>query len=389
MPMRIISIASESPHNVTNGYNLRVNKILTNAAQRSDIEVHCIAPVTLVNMDAAYTWATSKNIRFHCVILESDMQYDKNLRAIFRKECGLILSSLVCNQSIVIMHGLIPIIDFSDLELTQHSVADMIDEGGPFMSRNIYNHLIKGRLIESLRAVKYLWKYYSNIIQLIGKYQYISVVAHDDSQRLRKLLPLKSIIVIPNGVDIPDKLNLKSSFQNPIVIFHGVYGYSPNEEAALFLIKNVAPLLLKKCPFCKIVIAGRNPTKRMLDAACFVSNVDVIGEVNNMSEHLLSASVGAYPIFTRTGLQNKILEACSHGLPIITTPGIMSVFNAFSCDFRNCARSALSGNEFAEQIIELLGDPDSCAQLSSRSIEFVKRYFDWQSVVEQFLQLDK
>ena len=384
----IISIAFESPHNVTNGYNLRVHNLLINAALRSDTEVHCIAPVTAANIDAALTWAVSNNIRFHGVLLEREMQYDKSLRAIFRKEGGLLLSSIANTQSIILMHGLISIIDFADLELSERSIADMIDEVGPLMIRNIKKHLAHGRLTELLRAVKYLWIYYSKTIHLVGRrYRHITVVSHDDALRLRKLLPSKSIIVIPNGVDLPDHFSRNPSFEKPIVLFHGVYGYEPNEQAALFLIKRVAPLLGKKWPHCKVVIVGRNPTRRMLDAACSAFNVEIVGEVDNMSDHLFAASVGAYPIFTRTGLQNKILEAWSHGLPVVTTPGIMSVFSAFSCDASQCARTAVSENEFVEQICALLCDAASCSQLSTHSSEFVQKYFGWQGVVEQYLQL--
>lgn len=388
MTTRIISVAGESPHTVANGYILRVHKFLINAARRADTEVHCIAPVTAADIDAALTWAVSENIRFHGVMLEREMQCDKSLRAIFRKESSLLLSSLATPQSIIVIHGLMLIIECADLELTECSVADMIDEVGPLMIRNIKKHLAHGRLIEFLRAVKYLWIYYSKTIHLVGRrYRHITVVSHDDAQRLRKLLPSKSITVIPNGVDLPVHFSRNPSFEKPVVLFHGVYGYEPNEEAALFLIEKVAPLLGKKWPHCKVVIVGRNPTRRMLDAACFASNVEIVGEVDNMSDHLLAASVGAYPIFTRTGLQNKILEAWSHGLPVVTTPGVMSVFDAFSCDAGHCARTALSENEFAAQIGALLSDPESCSLLSTRSFEFVKKHFDWQGVVERFLQL--
>jgi glycosyltransferase involved in cell wall biosynthesis len=280
------------------------------------------------------------------------------------------------------------ITDCADLELNECSVADMIDETGPHMIRNITKHLSHCRLIEFFRAAKYLWIYYSKTLQLVGRrYRHITVVSHDDAQRLRKLLPSKSTTVIPNGVDLPAHFSRNPSFDNPVVLFHGVYGYEPNEEAALFLIKKVAPLLVMKWPHCRILIVGRNPTSRMLEAASFATNVEIVGEVDNISDYLLAASVGVYPIFTRTGLQNKILEAWAHGLPVVTTPGIMSVFDAFSRDARHCARTALSEHEFAAQIGALLGEPDTCSQLSTRSFEFVKKHFDWQGVVERFLQL--
>ena len=387
MAIRIISITSESPHKILNGYSLRVNKLLVNAARRNDLEVHCFAPVTRENINEAIHWADSKNIKFHGILLEREMQYDITLRAIFIKECGLLLMSHIDKDSIILMHGLVSIIDFANLECVESSIADMIDEVGPLMKRDVVKHLVNGRVKEFLRAIKSLWIYHNKTSCLLARYKNISVVAHDDAHRLRTLLPDKSIGIIPNGVDLPDRTCRRTSSEKPMVLFHGVYGYEPNEEAALFLIQSVAPLLENRLPQCRIVIAGRNPTESMLEAGSSCPNVEIVGEIDDMSNYLLTASVGAYPIFTRTGLQNKILEAWSHCLPIVTTPEILSVFDAFSHDVLYCARTALTANDFVEQIGDLLGDEDSCLQLSSRAFEFVKRNFEWPSVVDKFLQL--
>lgn len=387
MVLRILSIAGESPHKITNGYCLRINKLLTTAARLPATEVHCFAPVTKSNLADASNWAISENIHFHGVQLEGEMQYDPDLRAIFKKECSVRVEKMLEGDSLVVLHGLVPIVDFADRDFATSAIADMIDEIEPLIKKDIKNHFIKRRLKEALRAVRNLWLYRRETMHLLSRFEHILLVAHDDAERLRKALRQKSICVIPNGVDFPENSSRNSSNKPPVVFFHGVYGYGPNEEAALFLIGEVAPLLGEAFPACRIVLAGRNPTRRMVQAGKMHANVHIAGEVDDMSEYLLSAAVGAYPIFTRAGLQNKILEAWSHGLPIVTTPGIIAMFEAFSTDVGKCARTASSAEEFAERIGELLEDAEACEQLSARSRHFVQNHFTWQGAVRQLLQL--
>lgn len=384
---RIISISDESPHEVSNGYNLRVNKLLVNAARRGDVDVHCIAPITHNITEKVKTWANSQNLTIHGVVLHKEMLWDKKLRTVFRKECAEILSNYVTENSLVMIHGVNSIIDFADLNVCGHLVADLIDETSPHMMRNMTSKLVRGQLVEFLRTIKYLVLYHSKMKQLADRYKKIIVVAHDDALRLKKIIPGKEISILPNGVEIPSRLKSSHAEKCPNVLFHGVYGYYPNEEAALFLIRKVAPELKKECPHLKVIIVGRNPTKRMLEAGHLQSNVNVCGEVNELSDYLLNASVGAYPIFTRTGIQNKILEAWAHGLPVVTTPGMLSVFEKFSEDARYCALSATTNKDFALKCALLHKNCDVGERLSAKASEFIASHFDWQKTVEQLIQL--
>lgn len=216
---RIISISDESPHDISNGYILRVSKLLVAAGSREDIDVHCIAPVTHEIIEKAQIWADSKNVRLHGVSLQKEMLWNKKLRALFKIESSEILSNIATEDSLVVIHGINSIIEFANLKINGHLVADLIDETSPHMIRNLARKLLRGQLVEFVQTMKYLHNYFSKLKQLVVRYDNIIVVAHDDAHRMEKILPGKRISVLPNGVDIPSRSKIYSTEKNPHVIF--------------------------------------------------------------------------------------------------------------------------------------------------------------------------
>jgi glycosyltransferase involved in cell wall biosynthesis len=172
-----------------------------------------------------------------------------------------------------------------------------------------------------------------------------------------------------------------------VALFHGVFSYDPNECAALFLMRRVAPLVQRHLPSWRIRIVGRAPTTAIREEASRCRCVEVIADAPDMTEHLSTASIGVYPVFMRTGIQNKVLEALAHGLPVVTTAGVKDVFTRFDPAASSCILAARSGRDFARRMGKLAGAPDLRQRMSAAGRKFVARSFAWEGAVNRLLDI--
>jgi glycosyltransferase involved in cell wall biosynthesis len=93
-----------------------------------------------------------------------------------------------------------------------------------------------------------------------------------------------------------------------------------------------------------------------------------------MAEALQDAKIMAAPMFAGSGLQNKLLEAMSTGIPSVTTT---LANNALGAIPNTEIMIADTPEEFAEKIILLLQNPELYHQISERGRQFVNRNFQW------------
>lgn len=129
----------------------------------------------------------------------------------------------------------------------------------------------------------------------------------------------KNIDKIPVAVDIrrffPDYAKRKKNR----IIFSGNMKYYPNNQAVVWFLKEVIKRLSTGYNDFEFVIAGKNPSKEVKEIALLYENVYCTGFVDSMVDELNQASIAVAPMQSGSGMQGKILEAMSCGVPVITT----------------------------------------------------------------------
>jgi len=162
--------------------------------------------------------------------------------------------------------------------------------------------------VENERAKKYersIFDYFNNH----------SIISHQD----RNLLAIpynKKIEIVPNGVDTSNFNNLNLPKKHDIV-FAGNMNYPPNIAAAIFLVEEILPKLIAQFPEITLLIAGANPSSGVLNLAS--ARVTVSGWMSDIRKAYCESRIFVAPMFIGAGMQNKILEAMSSELPVITT----------------------------------------------------------------------
>lgn len=192
--------------------------------------------------------------------------------------------------------------------------------------------------------------------------------------------------VVPNGIDLDYWRRQSDNPRQNCLIFTGVMDYGPNEDAALYLIDEVLPLLKKSRPDVEIIIAGRSPTPALLQRGERHPEVMVTGFVKDMRTYLEQAAIFIAPMRYGSGQQNKILEAMAMELPVITTPLSQEGIWA-EAEQEPPLVVAESPPAFAESVLNMLERPEGCARLAKEGRQYMEKHFSWEESASKLEQM--
>jgi glycosyltransferase involved in cell wall biosynthesis len=217
--------------------------------------------------------------------------------------------------------------------------------------------------------------------RLAGEADSASVVAEAD----RRAGPgLDRVAVIPNGVDLGAFPFRSPAERPPVLIFFGNLGYFHALEPTRFVAADVLPLVRTEVPDARLEIVGARPAAavRRLDAE---PGVEVVGPVDRMADALGRAAVAVVPMFSGSGMKNKVLEAFCSGTPVVT--------NAAGIEGVDGARpgvhflQAEGAEAIARACAELLRDPALRTRLAEAARALVEAEYTWARRAQQLLDL--
>lgn len=179
------------------------------------------------------------------------------------------------------------------------------------------------------------------------------------------------ILIIPNGVD-HDYFKPQECEKKYDLVFTGNMSYAPNVNAVEYLANEILPIVRKTLPEVKLYIAGATPDPRIKKVAS--EHIIVSGWLDDIRDAYAQSRVFIAPMRIGTGLQNKLLEAMSMGLPAITTPLANGSLGATPDEEILVGSNA---TELAQHIITLLTDKEKAARIAQAGFDFTNRVYDW------------
>ena len=205
-----------------------------------------------------------------------------------------------------------------------------------------------------------------------------TIISNQDRERLR-LASHDQVVVIPNGVDsnfTPDPELRKPSFD---LVFVGNLGYGPNKAAALFLVRKLLPELNRRGLKLSLLLAGARPGRKIWRLG-HQEGVMVRGWVEDIRDAYRDGRIFVAPMFTGLGLQNKILEAMSMGLPSVTTSMVNNAINASPGEELLIADTV---EGLADHIQRLMEDEGLYKKISTAARLFVLQHYVWEDQVKK------
>ena len=205
-----------------------------------------------------------------------------------------------------------------------------------------------------------------------------------EKEIFEKLIPGPSSMVIRNGVDL-QKLSPgdPSEIEPGHLVFVGVMNYYPNVEGCLWFVREILPRIRERVPGARFSIVGAHPTPE-IERLAQEPGVAVTGFVDDPADWLRKADVSVAPLRIARGIQNKVLEAMSMGLPVVgTTSATQGVEGTPGTDF-------LVADDVPTQvssICELLENNERARALGRQARRFVEEKYDWEVTLQPLDEL--
>jgi len=126
--------------------------------------------------------------------------------------------------------------------------------------------------------------------------------------------------IIPTGVpDYGVKRNCQQEDGVINILSLGSLAWKPNDQGLLWFLTEVCPLLDKaKYPY-HLYIVGKGASEAVKKSAESNKNITIAGYVSDVNAYYELCHYMIVPLFVGSGLRVKIIEAFSHGMPVVST----------------------------------------------------------------------
>jgi len=210
----------------------------------------------------------------------------------------------------------------------------------------------------------------------------VIATSDDDGALLQTRAPGVQADVIPNGVDTRALEPLPSADGPPALLFVGSMNYRPCVDAAVWLVREILPLLRRTHPGLHVWIVGRCPLPEVLALAG--DDVTVTGEVEDVEPYYRRATLAVVPLRAGGGTRLKILEAMALGRAVVST-----TVGAEGLRVADDTHLALADDAptMARTIAALLNDEPRRSRLERAARALVEAAYDWDRIAAAQLAL--
>jgi glycosyltransferase involved in cell wall biosynthesis len=221
---------------------------------------------------------------------------------------------------------------------------------------------------EAQKLYRFEKQYYRNA-------DYLSVVSESDAQLLRDEFGLSHFCIIPNGVSVAVYDEIENTPKPNHLVYCGSMDVFVNQDAVIWFIRNIFPLILKKNPAVTLTVIGRHPPDWMLKLA--TDRIRFTGSVTDIRQQLKEGCLEIVPLRIAGGSRLKILEAFAAKIPVLST-----TIGAEGLNIENNKHLVLADHPatFADCCVELLDDPKKRTQLIQAGRQLVEEQYDWSKI---------
>ena len=237
---------------------------------------------------------------------------------------------------------------------------------------------IATRLVFSLES-RLVSRYEARIWQ---KFDRTALIGPTDVESIASQCQARGLPTIDNWFYSPHGTDIKRFQPRPdispiprTVLFAGTLFYPPNIQAAVWLARSIWPLVRERSPDAHLLIVGRDPAPEVLALESDVAGIKVIGNVPDLSEYMLRATVCVNPVRAAGGMQNKLIEYLASGRPVVAT----RVANEGIQAPEDVVRLANTAEEFAYAVVDLLSDPAAAESMGQRARQFALNEWSWET----------
>lgn len=264
-------------------------------------------------------------------------------------------SSLLCTFGVA--EGPRVVLDEHNIE---YEVFQRMCEGERSLPRRAFNRA------EHLRFRRFEQRWWSRVDGCV-------VTSERELPVVRARAPDTPVAVVPNAVDVHYFRPAPDETEPFTLVFNGILTYRPNLDAALWLVDEVWPHVLRRCPSARLTIVGRADAadvRRLLRPG-----VVATGEVPDIRPYLRRAAVVGVPVRIGGGTRLKVVEGLAMGKAMVSTS--LGCEGIDVCDGQHLLIGD-SAQAFATKVVELFEDPGARAALGQAGRSLIEREYSWE-----------
>ena len=160
---------------------------------------------------------------------------------------------------------------------------------------------------------------------------------------------------------------------SPVVVFVGALDVSTNYDAIVWLAEDVWPSVTTRVPAGRLQVVGRGPTPAVRALVQKMTNAELHADVSDPKHYLRRASVAVNPAVSGSGVNIKLVEYLSVGVPVVsTTRGMAGIDLRAGEDLLVADAPA----DFADHIVRLLTSDETAHHVAAAGRETAMRILD-------------
>ena len=187
------------------------------------------------------------------------------------------------------------------------------------------------------------------------------------------------VYVYTNGIRCLPEILLQ--YDRRKIVFVGNMRTLQNQDAVLFFIDSVFPIIKNRIPNVIFYVLGAEPPysiKNISDG----KNIIVSGFVNSIEDEIKNAAVAVAPVRIAAGIQNKVLISMACGIPVVLTSTIASAIPELESG-KNCL-IADTEQDIAKSVISLIENEDNRNTIAQNGYMLMKTYYSWNTRLEGY-----
>lgn len=192
--------------------------------------------------------------------------------------------------------------------------------------------------------------------RILPRFDAVFAVSPEDRRALLSLgVDANRVHVLPN---IPDPAllalpALSFAATEPVIMYFGTLSWQPNIDGLERFITRILPLVTKRIPEAKLIVAGRDAPRSLVELAQRSPNVQYAGPLQDPEPLYRRARVFVETTQTGGGTRLKVLNAMARGLPTVASVQAAQGLDIVPGDHLLVARD---DSVLAEAIVLLLTD---------------------------------
>jgi sugar transferase (PEP-CTERM/EpsH1 system associated) len=209
-----------------------------------------------------------------------------------------------------------------------------------------------------------------------------SATTRGELETLRSLNPSVKGDWFPNGVD-GDFFKPVTDYDPDQISFVGRLDYFPNQQGVIDFANGAFPKIRARRRGARFIIVGAEPPP-FIKALERIEGVTVTGTVPDVRPYVTKSALTVAPLFIARGTQNKILEAMSMGVPVVSSTPASKGVDAIAGEHLEVADSA---PDVAEKCLQLMDSPERRRALSEAGLQRVRTHHSWKASMAKFDQI--